>query len=77
MTLVSSIRYQQQLRKYRSKHVRPVNIMKDDLVLRQVQKTKGKNKFTPPWEGPFIMAEVLKLGMYKLSNMNGQVYTNA
>ena len=45
--------------------------MKDDLVLRRVQKAKGKNKFTPPWEGPFIMAEVLKLGMYKLANMNG------
>ena len=51
--------------------------MKGDLVLRRVQTTKGKNKFTPPWEGPFIMAEVLKLGTYTLANMNGQVYMNA
>ena len=51
--------------------------MKGDLVLRRVQTTKGKNKFTPPWEGPFIMAEVLKSGTYKLANMNGQVYMNA
>ena len=51
--------------------------MKDDLVLRRVQKAKGKNKFTPPWEGPFIMAEVLKLVTYKLANKKGEVYMNA
>ena len=51
--------------------------MQGDLVLRQVQTTKGKNKFTPPWEGPFIMAEVLRSGMYKLANMTGEAYTNA
>jgi hypothetical protein len=33
--------------------------------------------FTPPWEGPFIVVEVLKSGTYKLANMNGQVYMNA
>jgi hypothetical protein len=51
--------------------------MKGDLVLRSVQTTKGKNKFTPPWEGPFIVAEVLRLGMYKLTNMKGEAYKNA
>jgi hypothetical protein len=51
--------------------------MKGDLVLHRVETTKGKNKFTPPWEGPFIMDEVLKSGTYKLANMNGQVYMNA
>ena len=50
--------------------------MQGDLVLRRVQTTKGENKFSPPWEGPFIMAEVLKSGTYKLANMNGEVYTN-
>jgi hypothetical protein len=75
-TLVRFVRYQQQLRKYHSKHVQPLNFMKGDLVLRRVQ-TKGKNKFTPPWEGPFIMAKVLKSGTYKLANMNAQVYMNS
>ena len=32
--LVRSARYQQQLRKYHSKHVRPINFMQGDLVLR-------------------------------------------
>jgi hypothetical protein len=51
--------------------------MQGDLVLRQVQITKGKNKFSPPWEGPFIMAEEQKSGTYKLANMKGEIYTNA
>jgi hypothetical protein len=51
--------------------------MQGDLVLRQVQMTKGKNKFSPPWEGPFIMAKELKSGTYKLTNMKGEIYTNA
>jgi hypothetical protein len=31
----------------------------------------------PPWEGPFIIAEVLKPGTYKLANENGEIFTNA
>jgi hypothetical protein len=51
--------------------------MQGDLVLRWVQSTKGKNKFMPLWEGPFIVDEVLRSGMYKLANMKAKVYTNA
>ena len=32
---------------------------------------------TPPWEGPYIVAEVLKPGTYKLANEKGEVFTNA
>jgi hypothetical protein len=45
-SLVRSARYQQQLCKYHNKHIRPLNFMKGDLVLHQVQKTKGKNIHT-------------------------------
>jgi hypothetical protein len=31
----------------------------------------------PPWEGPFVIAEVLKPGTYKLANSQGEVYNNA
>jgi len=34
-----------------------------------VQTTKGKNKFSLPWEGLFIVAELLKSGTHKLPNM--------
>jgi hypothetical protein len=39
--------------------------------------TKGRHKLTPPWEGPYIIAEVLKPGTYKLSNEKGKIFTNA
>jgi hypothetical protein len=35
-------------------------------VLRLKQSNKGCHKLTPPWEGPFIVVEVLKPGTYKL-----------
>ena len=31
----------------------------------------------PPWEGPYVVAEVLKLGTYKLADEKGTVFTNA
>jgi hypothetical protein len=35
------------------------------------------HKLTPPWEGPFIIAKILKPGTYKLANSQGEVYSNA
>jgi hypothetical protein len=46
-------------------------------VLRLRQETRGCHKLTPPWEGPFIIAEILKPGTYKLANNQGKVYSNA
>jgi hypothetical protein len=40
-------------------------------------KTPGCHKLTPPWEGPFIIAKILKYGTYKLANNQGEVYSNA
>jgi hypothetical protein len=31
----------------------------------------------PPWEGPYIVTEVLKPGTYKLSKEKGEIFTNA
>jgi hypothetical protein len=33
--------------------------------------------YTHPWEGPLVIAKVLKLGTYKLANSQGEVYGNA
>jgi hypothetical protein len=30
-----------------------------------------------PWEGPFIIAKILKPETYKLANSQGEVYNNA
>jgi hypothetical protein len=46
-------------------------------VLWRSQSSKGRYKLTPPWEGSYIITEVLKLGTYKLSNEKGKIFTNA
>ena len=48
-----------------------------DLVLRLAQSNKGRHKLTPPWEGPYIIAQVLKPSTYKLANEEGEIFTNA
>jgi hypothetical protein len=40
-----------------------------------LRKTPGG--YTHPWEGPFVIAKVLKPGTYKLANSQGKVYSNA
>ena len=46
-------------------------------MLRLRQDNRERHKLSPPWEGPYIIAEVLKPGTYKLANENGEVFTNA
>jgi hypothetical protein len=46
-------------------------------VLQLRQDARGCHKLTPPWEGPFIIAKILKPGTYKLANSQGEVYSNA
>jgi hypothetical protein len=49
----------------------------EDLVLRLRQDNRGRHKLTPPWKGPFIIAEVLQPDTYKLATADGEVFTNA
>jgi transposase InsO family protein len=39
--------------------------------------TKDRHKLSSPWEGPYIVAEVLRPGTYKLATADGEVFTNA
>jgi hypothetical protein len=77
MTLLHSARYQQSLRRYHARGVRSRDLQVGDLVLRLRQDARGRHKLTPPWEGPFVIAKVLKPGTYKLTNSQGEVYSNA
>jgi hypothetical protein len=47
------------------------------LVLRLIQSNKDCHKLSPPWEGPYIVAEVLKPSTYMLKTADGQVFANA
>jgi ribonuclease HI/transposase InsO family protein len=77
VALLHSARYQQSLRCYHARRVRPRGFQVGDLVLRLRQDARGRHKLTPPWEGPFIVAKILKLRTYKLANDQGEVYNNA
>jgi len=77
MALLHSARYQQSLRRYHARGVRSRDLQVGDLVLRLRQDARGCHKLTPPWEGPFIIAEILKPETYKLANSQGEVYSNA
>ena len=77
VALLHSTRYQQSLRRYQAQRVRRRDLNEGDLVLRLRQDNRGRHKLSPPWEGSYIIAEVLKPGTYKLANEKGEVLTNA
>ena len=60
LALSRSAIYQQGLRHYHSKKIKPLAFREGDLVLRLVQEQAGQHKLSPPWEGPFIMRRALR-----------------
>ena len=66
VALARSAVYQQSLRNYHSRRVRSRTFDVGDLVLRLKQ--KAHHKLSPPWEGPYIIAEVLGNGAYRLTD---------
>jgi hypothetical protein len=59
VALMRCAKYQQALRHNHERNVRPCEFHVGDLVLRRVQGNTDKHKLSPPWEGPFIIHEVL------------------
>ena len=76
-TLHRSARYQQTLRRYHERHIQERTLQAEDLVLRRVMSTKDKHKLSPPWEGPYNIAEVIRPGTYKLKDSDGNTLTNS
>ena len=77
VALLHSAKYQQALQRYQAQCIRSRDLKVGDLVLRLRQSNKGRHKLTPPWEGPYIVAQVLKPGTYNLANEKGKIFTNA
>ena len=48
-----------------------------DLVVRLIQSNKNRHKLSLPWEGPYVIVEVLRMGAYKLKTVDGRVFINA
>ena len=59
VTLLRLAKYQQVLRRYHNCQVRGQAFNVRDLVLRLVQSNKNRHKLSLPWEGPYIVVEVL------------------
>jgi hypothetical protein len=75
VALTRATQYQQNLRNYHSSRVRPRSFMAGDLVLRLKQ--DGHGKLESPWEGPYIVTEVIPGGAYRLQDMKmGQHESN-
>jgi hypothetical protein len=65
-------RHDQQLRRYHDRNVKETFFNVGDLVLRRIQKTDGVHKLSAPWEGPFIVTEVISTSTYRLQWGDGQ-----
>ena len=58
-TVIHSARYQQTLRRYHERKIMGRILEVSDLILRRTQSTKEKHKLSPPWEGPYMVTEVI------------------
>ena len=75
-TIIRSAHYKQTLHRYHERKIRGRILEVGDLILRRTQSTKEKHKLSPPWEGPYTVTEVIRLGTYRLEDNNGNVLTN-
>ena len=66
MALSRSTIYQQSLRRYYNRKVKPRSFQEGDLVLQLIQRTVGQHKLSAPWEEPFIISNVLGNDSYYL-----------
>jgi hypothetical protein len=75
-TLSNVHKYQTAMKKYYNKSVvqRELNI--GNLVLKKDIRTKDKHKFSTPWEGPFIIVDVMAPGAYVLAEVDGGMLSN-
>ncbi|XP_074342780.1 uncharacterized protein LOC141680456 [Apium graveolens] len=71
-------KYKEKTREHFSKEARVKNFQVGDLVLRDNEASDPINtgKLMPKWEGPYKIKEVLRLGTYKLLNMDGSEVPN-
>jgi hypothetical protein len=77
VALLRCAKYQQPLQCYHERNVRPREFHVGDLVLRRVHGSKDRHKLSPPWEGSFIIHEMLKPGTYKMQYDDWRVVSNA
>jgi hypothetical protein len=76
-TALSNVqKYQEALKKYYNKSVVQRELNVGDLVFKKDICTKDKNKFSTPWEGPFIIVDVAAPGAYVLAEVDVDMLPN-
>ena len=70
-------RYQQALRRYHCRNIRPRTLEVGDLILRRVLSKEGLHKLSPMWEGPFKVVHVSRPGAARLETQEGVPILNA
>jgi hypothetical protein len=72
-----AVRYQQALRRYHCRNIRPRTLEVGDLVLRRVLSREGLHKLSPRWEGPFKVVHVSRPGSARLETQERVPVQNA
>jgi hypothetical protein len=75
-TVMRQARHDQHFRSYHDRNVKETTFNVGDLVLRRIQKTDGMHKHSAPWEGPFIVTEVISPSTYRVQWGDGQGVPN-
>ncbi|XP_020592205.1 uncharacterized protein LOC110032761 [Phalaenopsis equestris] len=68
--------YRQRVARYFNRRVKPRPISVGDLVLRSIEAAghgPQRNKLSPLWEGPYIVATMIKPGTFKLKDSDGKI----
>ena len=65
------------MHRYHERRIRERTLQVEDLVLRRVMSMKDKHKLSPPWEGSYNIAEVIRPGTYRLKDSDGNTLTNS
>jgi len=71
ITYIYTAKYLEGLRRYYNHNIKGRSFTVGDHVLRRKQKTEGMHKLSSPWEGPYVVKEVTRLGSYRLCDLDG------
>ena len=66
ITCVCTATYLEGLRRYYNRNIKGRSFAVGDLILRRKQKTERMHKLSSPWEGPYVVKEVIRPGSYRL-----------
>jgi hypothetical protein len=75
-SLANVQKYQESLKQYYNKSGAPHQLEIGDLVLKKDIRTKDKNKFSSPWEGPIILVDIAAPRAYVLTEVDGNMLPN-